>query len=91
MQECENLYHELALKASGSLQEYFDQLRTFMKRKKENYNKLLVFCDDPLGKDSLKNLNEAINYHLSFARFITKEHVATYNVTMFEDLDEVIS
>ncbi len=40
-----------------SLQEYFDQLRSFMKRKKENYNKILDGCDDLLGKDTINNLN----------------------------------
>jgi hypothetical protein len=40
MQECENLYHEfVAKKMADSLQGYFEQLRTFMKRKKEKYGK----------------------------------------------------
>ena len=40
MSECENLYHEFVTKKmTDSLQGYFEQLRIFMKRKKEKYTK----------------------------------------------------
>lgn len=40
MSECENLYHEFVTKnMTDSLQGYFEQLRIFMKRKKEKYTK----------------------------------------------------